>query len=140
MGEGAGEQCQKDLLFVGLEIGAAVHVDDLRLTEFDQVLVTGPGVKAAYVQVGFAQLLTGAAAAAAAATIADGVAVVVVAAGAWWSHLMVAGGRHIRLLWKKENARGSKSGLDGCKSSGLSRQRSRFERRNIMVANIRDDG
>lgn len=53
-GMGCGGQCQRDLLFVRLEIGAAVHVDDLRLTEFDQVLVAGPGVKAADVQVGFA--------------------------------------------------------------------------------------
>lgn len=75
---------------------------DLRLTEFDQILVCGPWVEATDVQVGFAQLLAPTAAAAASA-IADGggggVAVVVVV-GAWRSHLMVGGG-HIRLLQKK---------------------------------------
>lgn len=84
-----GPRCQRDLSFVHLEVRGTVYMDDLRLTEFDQILVCGPRVKAADIQVGFAQLLPPTAAAA----VADGVAVVV---GAWWSHLMVGGG-HIRL-------------------------------------------
>lgn len=79
-----------------LEVRATVYMDDLRLTEFDQILVCGPRVKAADIQVGFAQLLPPTAAAA----VADGVAVAVVV-GAWWSHLMVGGG-HIRLLQEKK--------------------------------------
>lgn len=77
---------------------------DLRLTEFDQILVCGSRVEATDVQVGFAQLLSPTAAAATTA-IADGsggVAVAVVVR-AWWSHLMVGGG-HIRLLPNKEMA------------------------------------
>lgn len=67
---------------------------DLRLTEFDQILVCGPWVEATDVQVGFAQLLSPTAAAIANGG-GSGVAVVVV--GAWRSHLMVGRG-HIRLL------------------------------------------
>lgn len=81
-------------------------MDDLRLTEFDQILVCGPRVKAADIQVGFAQLLPPTAAAA----VADGVAVAVVV-GAWWSHLMVGGG-HIRLL--QEIKRGCGQSQDSC--------------------------
>lgn len=76
---------------------------DLRLTEFDQILVCGSRVEATDVQVRFAQLLSPTTAVAAATAVADGgggVAVVVVV-GAWRSHLMVGGG-HIRLLQNKE--------------------------------------
>lgn len=61
----------------------------LRLTELDQILVCGPWVEAADIQVGFTQLLSPAAAAAAVAA-AGGV-------GAGRGHLM-AGGGHICLL------------------------------------------
>lgn len=78
-----------------VEVRATVFLGDLRLTEFDQILVCGPWVEATDVQVGFAQLLSPTAAAAA---IADGGGVaIVVVVGAWRSHLMVGGG-HIRLL------------------------------------------
>lgn len=79
-------------------LGQQFFWGNLRLTEFDQILVSGPWVEATDVQVGFAQLLSPTAAA-----IADGggggVAIVVVV-GAWRSHLMVGGG-HIRLLQKQ---------------------------------------
>lgn len=72
---------------------------DLRLTEFDQILVCGSWVEATDIKVGFAQLLSPAAAA-----IADGGAIaVVVAVGAWRGHLMVGGG-HICLLENKRRA------------------------------------
>ena len=66
---------------------------DLRLTEFDQILVCGPRVEATDVQVGFAQLLSPNAAAAAAVAVAGGVGGV----GAGRGHVM-AGRRHIGLL------------------------------------------
>lgn len=96
---------ERDLLGVHVEVRATVYLDDLQLTEFDQILVCGPWVEATDVQVGFAQLLSPSATAA----IADGgsgggvAAVVVVVVGAWWSHLMVGGG-HIRLLQNKQKA------------------------------------
>ncbi len=70
---------------------------DLRLTEFDQILVCGPWVEATNVQVGFAQLLSPTAAAAAIADGGGGGVAIAVVVGAWRSHLMVGGG-HIRLL------------------------------------------
>lgn len=88
-------------------------MDDLRLTEFDQILVCGPRVKAADIQVGFAQLLPPTAAAA----VADGVAVAVVVVGAWWSHLMVGGG-HIRLF--QEIKRRCSQSQDSCTVSSNS--------------------
>lgn len=69
---------------------------DLRLAEFDQVLVRGARVEAPDVKVGLAQLLA-ATAAAVAEGGSGGVAAAAVVVGAWWSHLVV-GGRHIRLL------------------------------------------
>lgn len=75
---------------------------DLRLTEFDQILVCGSWMEATDVKVGFAQLLSPTIAAA----ITDGrggggVAIIVV--GAWRSHLMTGRG-HIRLLQNKYRA------------------------------------
>lgn len=79
---------------VRVEVRETVGLNDLRLTQFDQILVCGPWVEATDVQVGFAQLLSPTAA------VADGggggVATAVVA-GARRSHLMVGRGQ-IRLL------------------------------------------
>lgn len=84
---------KKDLLGVQVEAEAICFSSDLRLTEFDQILVCGSWVEATDVKVRFAQLLSPAA-----ATIADGGGVAaVVSVRAWRSHLMVGGG-HIRLL------------------------------------------
>lgn len=85
-----------------VEVRATVFLGDLRLTEFDQILVCGPWVEATDVQVGFAQLLSPTAVAAIANGVGSGVAIVVVV-GAWRSHLMVGGG-HIRLLQNKQKA------------------------------------
>lgn len=82
---------------VHLEVEDIVQ-GDLRLTEFDQILVCGPWVEATDVQVGFAQLLSPDVAAA----VADGAGVVAVVVRAWRSHLMIGGG-HIRLLERKKN-------------------------------------
>ncbi len=75
-------------------------MSDLRLTEFDQILVCGAWVEATDVQVGFAQLLSSTTAAAAIADGGGGGVAVVVVVRAWRSHLMDGGG-HIRLLWNK---------------------------------------
>lgn len=75
---------------------------DLRLTEFDQILVCGSWVEATDVKVGFTQLLSPDAAVTAAVADGGGVAIVV-AVGAWRSHLMIGQG-HICLLWKNKKA------------------------------------
>lgn len=86
-----------------------IRWSDLRLTEFDQILVCGPRVEATDVQVGLAQLLSATAAVADGGS--DGVGAAAAAAAAvvraWWSHVMV-GGRHIRLLHNR-----LKTGSDG---------------------------
>lgn len=91
-----------DLLSVDIEVRSNWFLGNLRLTEFDQILVCGSWVEATDVQVGFAQQLSSTAAAAIADGGGGGDAAVVVVVGAWRSHLMVGGG-HIRLLDKKEN-------------------------------------
>lgn len=63
---------------------------DSRLTEFHQVLVGGPGVKAADVQIGFAQLLPASCAARAAT----------VSVGTRGRHLGTGG--YIGLLWEQD--------------------------------------
>lgn len=94
---------------VHVEVRAIVFLVDLRLTQFDQILVCGSWMEAADVKVGFAQLLSSTATATAAAVaIADGVGgwIVAVVVGAWRSHVMVRWG-HIRLL--QENRGHSKN-------------------------------
>ena len=65
------------------------------MTEFDEILVCGPRVKAADVEVGFAQLVSEAAAPITAATAGGGGG----GAGTGWRHLLIGG--HIRRLQKK---------------------------------------
>lgn len=73
------------------EDGSIGFLCNLRLTEFDQILVCGSWGKATDVKVGFAKLLSSSStAAAAAAAIAEGHGIAIaIAVWAWRSHLMV---------------------------------------------------
>lgn len=93
----ASSDSQRNLLGVSARWSKCV-LGDLRLTEFDQILVCGSWVEATDIKVGFAQLLSPAAAVTAAIANCGGVAV-----GAWGSHLMIGRG-HICLLWRKQRA------------------------------------
>lgn len=87
---------------VHVEVGEIVVLGDLRLTEFDQILVCGSWMEATDVKVGFAQLLSSTIAVAIADSRGGG-SVAVVVVGAWRSHLKIGRG-HIRLLQNKYRA------------------------------------